>query len=261
MPHSVFADAALQTEFERRGYIVIEDLDSAFLGLIEELYESKKAHQSSAALPISYNAGLVELRRPTLATAQRLVEILRPRLTATYRPLLADLMVKSVGARSMEPHRHWSLTDESRYMALTCWTPLETASEKNGCMQLLPGSHRDRAFTGLRVYPDFVERLENVPVSRGQVLVMDNRMIHGSAGNTTDQPRRALATQCVPVGAPVYCCYDNGPMVDVYEVTDAGCLEYIPSAPPKEGRLLVRLPGPRSGKPYYDRARELGAHP
>lgn len=259
--HDVFRDADRQRDFTRDGFAVVDGLEPSFLEELDELYEVQKAHAGGEAMPISYSAGLVDLRRRVVEAAGRLLDLVSPRLVRDYRSVLADFMIKEPGARAMEPHRHWSLTDETRHRAITIWAPLDSATEENGCMLLLAGSHQERVYTGLRVYPEAVDRLCAVPVQRGQALVFDNRMLHGSCGNRTDRPRRALATQCVPVGAPLYVCHDQGPLVEIYEVDAQQCLEHIPSAPPRSGRLVGRLPGTRDGMPYYERARILGAHP
>lgn len=261
-PLEVFRDPARQEEFARQGFAVVDGVDPSWLGLVEDLYRDQSSQAGRGeAMPIGYSAGRADLRWPVVDAATRLLAWMQPFLVHEYRSVLADFMIKDAGARAMEPHRHWSLTDETRHRAITLWAPLDDATEENGCMLLLPGSHTERVYTGLRVYPDAVDRLLQVPVRRGQVLVFDNRMLHGSCGNRTGSPRRALATQCVPVAAPLYVSHDQGPLVEIYEVTPEECLEHIPSGPPRSGRLVGRLPGTRAGVPYYDRARALGAHP
>jgi len=90
---------------------------------------------------------------------------------------------------------YWIDTDDRR--TATCWLAVDDSTLENGCMQFLPGSqhepvrphhplHGDRAeshtlITDLR--PDDVMR--PVPISRGDITVHSEGILHGSGGNTS----------------------------------------------------------------------------
>lgn len=90
---------------------------------------------------------------------------------------------------------YWINTDDRR--TATCWLALDDSTIENGCMQFLPGSHREpvrphrpagtsRAeqhtlVTDLR--PD--DRPVPVPICRGDITVHNEGVLHGSGGNTT----------------------------------------------------------------------------
>ena len=89
-----------------------------------------------------------------------------------------------------------------RDLILTCWFPLVDATPENGCLQVLPRSHREevvRHYTngpnGYLVIADEdlppAEPVE-VPVPLGGVLFMTNRTPHCSTPNTTDVVRWSL---------------------------------------------------------------------
>lgn len=97
---------------------------------------------------------------------------------------------------------YWIDTDDRR--TATCWLAVDDSTLENGCLQFLPGSnhepvrphrplHEDRSkshtlVTDLR--PDDV--LRPVPISRGDITVHGEGILHGSGGNTsTDSWRRA----------------------------------------------------------------------
>jgi ectoine hydroxylase-related dioxygenase (phytanoyl-CoA dioxygenase family) len=97
---------------------------------------------------------------------------------------------------------YWIDTDDRR--TATCWLAVDDSTIENGCMQFLPGSHlepvrphhplhADRTkshtlVTDLR--PDDV--MVPVPISRGDITVHNEGVLHGSGGNTsTDSWRRA----------------------------------------------------------------------
>ena len=97
---------------------------------------------------------------------------------------------------------YWIDTDDRR--TATCWLAVDDSTVDNGCMQFLPGSqhepvrphhplHGDRSsshtlVTDLR--PD--DEMVPVPISRGDITVHCEGVLHGSGGNrTSDSWRRA----------------------------------------------------------------------
>lgn len=97
---------------------------------------------------------------------------------------------------------YWIATDDRR--TATCWLAVDDSTVENGCMQFLPGSHREPVrphhplhedrekshtlVTDLR--PNDVMRL--VPISRGDITVHSEGVLHGSGGNNSrDSWRRA----------------------------------------------------------------------
>lgn len=98
---------------------------------------------------------------------------------------------------------YWIATDDPR--TATVWLAIDDSTPENGCMRFVPGSqhelqlrpHRPLAadrgdshtlFTDIDPQRD---RVVPVPIRRGDVTVHDERVLHGSGGNTTDGWRRA----------------------------------------------------------------------
>jgi len=97
---------------------------------------------------------------------------------------------------------YWIDTDDRR--TATVWLAVDDSTVDNGCMQFLPGSHREPVrphhplhgdrdtshtlVTDLR--PDDV--MVPVPIARGDVTVHNEGVLHGSGGNSSaDSWRRA----------------------------------------------------------------------
>ena len=97
---------------------------------------------------------------------------------------------------------YWIQTDDRR--TATCWLAVDDSTIENGCMQFLPGSHREPVrphhplhddrekshtlVTDLRPGDEMVA----VPISRGDITVHNEGVLHGSGGNTSnDSWRRA----------------------------------------------------------------------
>ena len=105
--------------------------------------------------------------------------------------------------------RFWGLDREP---TLQIWTALDDASLESGCVEVLPGSHREGLVTPLGglVGAPFVEArganasAVSVPARAGEVILLHNQIWHRSGRNTTGRPRRAFsvcymdaATRCL----------------------------------------------------------------
>ena len=129
----------------------------------------------------------------------------------TYR---AIVMSKAASGGTVLPWHQdggvfWGL---DRDPELQIWTALDDAPHEAGCVEVLPGSHKEglaRPFGGM-VEPAMArargadEHAMPVPARAGDVLLLHNYLWHRSATNCTGKPRRAFsvcymsaATRCV----------------------------------------------------------------
>jgi ectoine hydroxylase-related dioxygenase (phytanoyl-CoA dioxygenase family) len=87
-------------------------------------------------------------------------------------------------------------------LVLTAWLPLVNATKENGCMYVIPKSHRLPVVThNLHASGKYLEISEDnlpegewicCPVPKGGVLLVTNRTVHGSFLNTTDGVRWSM---------------------------------------------------------------------
>jgi phytanoyl-CoA hydroxylase len=92
---------------------------------------------------------------------------------------------------------------------LTVWFPLNEATLENGCLQIMPNSHRQGTHThcpghpgGLRV-PEQVMDMDSampVPMQPGDVLFLTRHTIHGSLSNHSDDVRWSFDLRYNPIG-------------------------------------------------------------
>jgi len=95
----------------------------------------------------------------------------------------------------------WQLSENDGDKFLTIWTALDDATIENGCVQVVPGTHKlgllsERGHTITeeqeRLYaPE--ERSRYIELKTGEVFVMHNFLLHRSGVNRTDQPRRGFS--------------------------------------------------------------------
>jgi len=131
-------------------------------------------------------------------------------------------------------HQDYSYWTRTRPMAhLTCWIGLDDATPDNGCLCYVPGSHRWPLLpiTGLAGGMDAIQTVlsdeqrdafKPVPavLKKGFATFHHPLTVHGSYGNTTDRPRRAVVLNV---------CLDG-----VESGSDRPLLKGVPVVPPGE---------------------------
>ena len=107
---------------------------------------------------------------------------------------------------------YWTWTQPMAH--LTCWIGLDDATEENGCMHYIPGSHRWGLLekTGLAgdmdsvrevLTPEQVSDFENqcsVVLTKGECSFHHPLMMHGSYENKSNLPRRATVINVLTDG-------------------------------------------------------------
>jgi beta-hydroxylase len=156
-----------------------------------------------------------------------------PALLDRYRPFMSSFLVKWPGPGSdLYVHRDTTYVEEERYRSISFWVALDDSDDTlgNGPLLVLPGSHHDAdEYRGTNVDPghrphddELRTRMVAVPVRAGDVVVMDNRLLHCSGTNDTDRPRVAAAGALVPAEADLVHAVGLGNgMVGVKRVDDA----------------------------------------
>jgi phytanoyl-CoA hydroxylase len=101
--------------------------------------------------------------------------------------------------------------DADEATILSAWVPITDATVENGCLQVIPGSHRrdlvDHCPTGGNLgIPDKLLTLQEavpVPMSAGSALIFGQQLIHGSLDNVTaDEVRISMDLRYQPPGQP-----------------------------------------------------------
>ena len=153
-----------------------------------------------------------------------------------YEPLVINMFDKLPGdAYDPVPiHQNPSFVDEPAHKSVSLWIPLCDVDRTNGTVGVMPGSHN--RFNAVRagnmahedIFADVQKSLEDelfVPVvmAKGEMLALDDTILHWSYPNISPTRRAAVQLIMVPKGVPhIYYYYDDSapdaPMMDRYKV-------------------------------------------
>lgn len=94
----------------------------------------------------------------------------------------------------------------------TVWIAIDKSTPENGCLRVIPGSHRSKQLArhhqndaqglalGLELDKDQFDESDAVDIvlERGQVSLHDVYLYHGSEANKSDMPRRGMTLRYMP---------------------------------------------------------------
>ena len=115
---------------------------------------------------------------------------------------------------AVEWHQDWAFYPHTNDDVLAVGIAIDDMTVENGCMLMVPGSHRGEllthheagVFVGAVAEPDFLpDRVEHVTVKAGGISIHHARTLHASTPNHSTQPRRLLLFQ--------YCSIDSWPLL------------------------------------------------
>ena len=203
--NSIFKDSALQQRFEKDGYIKAPLLDPVDIGVLSTYYQDQQLDSKiDGGFHISLDNQSERLVKTISHTLENILSPYADRIFNDYKIFTSSYVIKEPGRKNIvPPHQDWSFVDEKEHYSATCWIPLVDVNEENGALGVIKGSHAifshprsspspqsksplsDHIFT-LFPYVDIIE------MKAGECLIFDNRLIHASPPNLTQNPRLAV---------------------------------------------------------------------
>ncbi|MBL4709584.1 MAG: phytanoyl-CoA dioxygenase family protein [Flavobacteriales bacterium] len=235
MEKALFKDQKLQAQFEKDGFVKIQLLEQGSVDSLNRYYQDQKFdNKIEAGFHISLDNQNEDLVNEV---SQKIKETLLPKsdlFFQDYQSFTASYVIKEPGKQNIvPPHQDWTFVDENEFCSATVWTPLLDVTENNGALAVIKGSHRlfkhfrsspspqsksplsDHIFT-LFPYTTVIE------MKAGEALVFDNRLIHASPPNLSDQARVAVGIGITSQEASLRHYYQNPKkenQLEAYEVS------------------------------------------
>jgi len=212
--------------YRREGYLVVPDVFSpeetqALRRTTDEMVAAAtdlEAHNNIYDLEDSHRRGNPRVRRiktphlhhPVYAAAAKnpkVIEILQRLISPSLRFDTGKLNLKAAGyGAPVEWHQDWAFYPHTNDDLAAVGIMMDDMEEENGPLLILPGSHRgptydhhaDGRFCGaMDLDTSDVDFSKAVPLlgKAGSISIHHVRVIHGSATNVSNRPRRLLLYQ------------------------------------------------------------------
>jgi hypothetical protein len=221
----IFKDEKNQKQFEEDGFLKITLLSIKNIDQLKVLFKKYFPNPSADFYSSSYDNNY-QLKKEI---SDEIGKIILPNLEnifLNYSWFGSAFLSKGNGPRSEMPmHQDWTIVDESKYIALNIWTPLQDTSEENGTLEVIKGSHlwhqSLRAPTLPFYFNGFQELLKKklviIPTLATEAIVLNQAIIHYSKANKTNDTRIAITTGIKSKNAPMLFHYWNKNTPNVIE--------------------------------------------
>lgn len=218
----IFQNTEYQEQFSKDGFLVLPLLNPDEVSTLLKYYQNQNFdNKIEAGFHISLDNQNEDLVKEV---GSKIREVLVPKtvdLLDDCKIFTASYVIKEPGLKNIvPPHQDWTFVDESQFCSATVWTALVDVNESNGALGVIKGSHKifdhkrsspspqsksplaDHIFT-LFPYVDVIE------MKAGESLIFDNRLIHASPPNLSDQARIAVGIGITPSEADLKHFYQN----------------------------------------------------
>lgn len=226
-----FKDSTLQDQFHRDGFVKIK------VFTVEEVTSFKSFYQSLMLRD--------ERKYGFSVSIDELDDKMRTELNRFYKneifPRFSDFlnnpkfftgsfMIKEpYPTGTVAAHQDWTFVDESRFQSLMCWISIDKTDISNGAMAFIKGGHhfydQIRGFP-CPLVPEPVEEfrykllpyMNVIDTEPGDVLIFDNKTIHGSFPNVSETTRHGISLTLTQGEADFVAYYLNPKVKDRYEL-------------------------------------------
>ena len=235
MSKVIFKDPALQTAFETEGFVQIPLLQAEDVAELRAMYQAYFPEPPEGFFSSSYLNDF-DLKQEISGKVAAVIQRRLPEVLTNYRVFGSAFLSKTAGHRSEMPlHQDWSIVDESQYVAVNIWTPLQDVDAVNGSLEVLPGSHNFAPVRRSPTIPFFWEGYEaemrqsllGRTLKAGEAIVLNQALVHYSPANTTPQNRLAITTGALSAEAAMEFYYQSEPgELEVFRMPDDFLLRF-----------------------------------
>lgn len=226
-----FKDIEYQKQFDKYGFVKIKMFTEDEVNIFKEFYKSLSIHDE-----IKYGFS-VSIDQMNDEVRMRLNTFFKSQVFPRFEQFLnhpkyftGSFMIKEpYPTGTVAAHQDWTFVEEEKFQSLMCWISLDKTDITNGAMAFLKGSHR--FFDQVRGFPcplvpepveeyryKLMPYLNVIDTEPGEVLIFDNKTIHGSFPNTSDKTRHGISITLTQASADFIAYYLNPTINDKYEL-------------------------------------------
>lgn len=266
----VLIDNKKNEELENNGFIKLilpfEEKQFFFDQIIKnELnlrFESIKQNEFSQNFHVTFFESDINYKKEVFNVLTPFFESIITRYFNNFAIEQINLFIKPFGVNSkLLPHQNLTVVDENQFSSFSIWAPMTDTNRNNGTMFVLPKSHK---FGGKYRYikPSWplhqfflvneFKGLTEIEVSKNEILIINDRLVHGTSDNLSNKSRNVLHAVVKPIPAIPVFCEKIKDEIFVFEVDKNFWQTHWPASNinSKQFKLLQRLKSPDFSENY-----------
>ena len=209
----IFRDPALQRRFLADGFVVVDFLEPSQVEKLWDVWLSNPGDLSRLAFSSTVFSRDLDYRRTMHEYLIAEMEGPAQSLLDAYRLGSCGFITKQPGKEEgvVELHQDPTMVDDTRFIALGIWCPLVDVDLQNGCLRVVPGSHRINRRPREAMVIDFPyeellrciqnKYLADIPMKAGQAFIYTQTLFHSSLPNYSDKERLVAGSLALPEGS------------------------------------------------------------
>ena len=218
-------DPKVLQQLESRGYAVVNLLTPSEISNLFNHYLKDIPIVDSIGFHSTMFVENADYRKRTDSFLKKKLHTPLSKYLSGFNILFANYIMKEPNSESkVGIHQDWAFVDEERETSYNVWLPLIDTNLSNGCLWVLPGSHKLGQFpryspSEQKVDDEAVEDY-SIPVQlrAGQAVIYHSGLIHYSSSNNTAKSRLAIGLVCLSqMSQPVH-YFKNGNVVEKFIV-------------------------------------------
>lgn len=247
----VFQDPLLQAHFDKNGYVKIQLLDSAQIGVLTKLYLDLTLDKTPTGF-FSTAAENITMKQLMHQCFMEHFKHIWTDVLYDYKPVFSNFITKKTAESAISYHQDWAFVDESTgKCSLNVWCPLVNTFHDNGNLSVVPGSQHLKNqlrtsnvnYAPYSQHPDFLKTMAiELPTNLGEAIIMDNALIHGSTSNLCGDNRLTASVLCIPneEQIAVHLLTADKKTINLYKVNDDYLLNHNPFVDVPDENMLYK---------------------
>ncbi|MBL7777692.1 MAG: phytanoyl-CoA dioxygenase family protein [Chitinophagales bacterium] len=259
----IFKSDNLNLEFHKLGYTKVPFTTLILLDKFREKIKALKpsdgfeAYQKNLIHPQDYHCTFFDTdktyRTKVFEIVLEFFEEAAKELLVDYDFIQANVFIKPSFKGYVAAHQNLTVVDETQFTSVSFWCPAQDTNIANGTMLLVPRSHKkfmkyrstNICWPLLPLFEDYTSPfLKAIDVKAGELLIIDDRIVHGTSINQTPNERFVFHAMLAPKEAQtIYCEIDQeNKVVRRYAVDRLFWQYYLPGSKPQGLELIDTLP-------------------
>jgi ectoine hydroxylase-related dioxygenase (phytanoyl-CoA dioxygenase family) len=218
------------------GYFIDEFLNDEEIQFCKQIFQSNFANHQDVFYSSSFHEDFSLKKKVSDEILAKLSSKIEAKFS-DYKLLGVSFLEKKANQNNPLPiHQDWTVTDEERFGSFTIWIPLDDTTKNNGALRVIDGSHQIEnnfrapslpvSFDKYRA--NFEKYLKTLAIPKGNAFVFNQKLMHASWPNSSNDNRLALTIGLVPKDADLFMLYYDASkkQINKYAMPDDLFLHY-----------------------------------